>query len=247
MDDQFLYQLSEQPDAQFAEELHKKLSRYDTVEQSQAPKVSLFRLSRALVWGAALLLILLVAAASLVPVRAFIETLIAQIGGQSFELTEDYPGDNYPGEEVTIEPQHLAYAEALAVFPYELKVPTNLPAGYALQEQDVYVYVGEQAGSFANTIELQWRSDPGMQYYFLRITDMDYASVSEIVGPGSVEEILLDEEHPAVLIRGGWDAGRKVWDPAIGLRLRWQVGELYYELSGPDLEVMKAMALSTLQ
>jgi hypothetical protein len=121
-------------------------------------------------------------------------------------------------------------------------LPTNVPSGYLLNEKNVRVYVGDAAGPFANTIELEWTSADRAKLS-LRITDQD----SEIIAPNSTEEILLNDQNPAVFIRGGWDADHKIWNENAGLRVRWLVDHLTYDLSGTDREQMIEIASSTLQ
>jgi hypothetical protein len=242
-DDNFLYQLGEHPDRGFVERLREKLAQD---QLNPAPAKASF--PQALIWMrfaaiGLLLLVLLIIAMRISPVKAFVESFIARIAGQSFEQTTDYPGDDHSGAEQTIEPQRMPLSDALAAFPYRITMPGHIPPGYVLRESDVRVYVGESAGPFANTIELEWWPDSGRRLS-LQITDRDYASTGEIVGPGAVAEILLDDVHPAALIRGGWDADNQVWRNDIGVRLRWQAGSLYYELSGLDPEQLIEIARS---
>jgi hypothetical protein len=160
-------------------------------------------------------------------------------------VTEDYPGDNYPGGEEIIEPQVMSLGDALAIFPHDIQLPTYIPSGYTLNEDTVRVYVGVDAGPFENTIEFEWLSDD-RPHLRLRVTDID-PSIGEIVPPDSVEEISLDTNHSAALIRGGWDADNKAWTNDVGLRLRWSVNNLAYDLMGVNREQLIDIALSTLE
>ncbi|OGN94407.1 MAG: hypothetical protein A2Z71_00660 [Chloroflexi bacterium RBG_13_50_21] len=202
--------------------------------------------NKKLVQVTALLVIAVIAVMTISPVRAIVSSLITNIAGQLFEVTDDYPGDNYAGEVEIIEPQVMSLSDALAAFPYDVQLPTNIPSDYTLDEDNVRVYVGDDAGSFANTIEFGWRSTtPGG--FGLKITDHDWNAIGEIVAPNSVEEILLDDAHPAVLIRGGWDADNKVWSNDFGIRLRWSMDNLFYELMGADQEQLLEIAMLTLK
>ena len=136
------------------------------------------------------------------PARAMVSSLITNIAGQLFEVTDDYPGDNYAGGEEIIEPQVMSLTEALAVFTNDITMPAAIPSECALDEDHVLVYVGEDAGPFANSMELNWLSSTG-GCFRLRIADEEYRSNIEIVSPGAVEEIYLDSDLAAVLIRGG--------------------------------------------
>jgi hypothetical protein len=246
MDDSFLYQLHEEPDPKFAKDLRQTLTQVVPSPKWRLkmnfPILTVVRKTK-WVWivsGATLGLLLF---ATTSPARALMSSLI-EIAGQSFTMTDDYPGDNDPGETTIIEPQVLSLADALAAFPHEVSLPTYVPFGYLLEEENIRVYVGENAGPFADTVELTW-SNSGGYTFLLRITNHD----NEIVGPDSVEEIALDADHPAAVIRGGWDVGAKTWTDGYGrVRLKWLVGELTYDLSGgTDVEQLKHIALSTLK
>jgi len=245
MDDKFFYQLQEQPDAEFTESLHRKLTRLPV----EAKRMNIFDLlkNKKLVQVAALLVIVVIAVMAISPARAMVSSLITDIAGQLFEVTDDYPGDNYAGGEEIIEPQVMSLTEALAVFTNDITMPAAIPSECVLDEDHVLVYVGEDAGPFANSMELNWLSSTG-GCFRLRITDEEYWSNGEIVAPGVVEEISLGSDLSAVLIRGGWDADHKVWSNEYGhLRLRWPVGDLMYELMGIDQEQLIEIATSTLE
>lgn len=246
MDDRFLYQLQEVPDSEFVNNLHRKLMQNHS-KPEQRLFVNVYNLirSKRLVQVTTFLAISLIAIMAVSPARAFVSSLITNIAGQIFEVTDDYPGDNYPGGEEIIEPQLMSLGEALAVFPHDIQLPTYIPSGYTLNEDKVRVFVGVDAGSFENTIEFEWLSD-GHPNLRLRVTDID-PSFGEIVAPDSVEEITLDTNHSAALIRGGWDADHKVWTNDVGLRLRWSVNNLAYDLMGDDREQLIEMAISTLK
>lgn len=249
MDDKFLYLLREQPDPEFAKNLHQKL-----IQSHSDPKWMLnmnlhtFALNRKtkLGWTTVLIAVSVLAMMTISPVRAFVSSLVIRVAGQLFEVTEDYPGDNYPGDEIIIEPQVMSLSDALAIFPHNIKLPTNIPTGIVMDEENIRVYIGEEARPFVDTIEIDWVSDTSADFT-LRITNHDW-SFSEIVAPDSVEEIFLDDNHPAVVIRGGWDADEKAWNNDYGnIRLRWLVDNLTYELLGTNLEQLIEMALSTLE
>lgn len=245
MDDKFLYQLQEVPDLEFVSNLHKKLgNNYSEPEQLRFVNIYNLIKSKRLVQVIAFFLISLIAIMAISPARAFVSSLITNIAGQIFEVTEDYPGDNYPGDEEIIYPQLMSLDDALATFPHAIYLPTNIPSGYILNEDEVRVYLGEDAGPFANTIEFEWLSDD-FRKLILRITDD--VSTGEIIAPDSAQEVWLDINHSAVLIYGGWDADNKVWTDDVGLRLRWSVNNLLYDLMGANREQLIDIAESTLQ
>jgi hypothetical protein len=244
MDDEFLTQLYEAPDAEFARQLRRKLAGIQPAPRTRLlPAAMPAAMPAALkagagsrkIWlaGVAVLLILLaLAVASIQPVRAWVQSVLVAIAGQSFEVTDDYPGDNYPGQEMIIEPEILPLAEALARFTHPVRLPSEMPAGYALDETNVRVYTGPASGPFADTIELEWVSAGGK--ITLRVSTQAQ-DISEIVAPGSLEEVWLDDRTPAALIRGGWDADAQAWSRALTvLRLRWELDGLSYDLMGSD-------------
>ena len=241
MNDKFLYTLRKQPNPEFVWDLQQKLHQLQTTnETSFLP----FGRSRFIAVIVVLLAAFLITALAISPVRALMTAVIARVAGLSFEVTQDYPGDNDAGEEVIIHPRIMSLDEALAVYPHSIKMPGNIPVGYILDKDEVQVYMGEDAGPFANTVEFRWNSVEG-DSFILRITDQD-PSMSEIVAPDSIEEISLGREYPAVLFRGGWDADQKMWTNEVGLRLRWSVGELTYDLMGRDLKKLTQIAASTI-
>jgi hypothetical protein len=248
MNDKFLYQLHEEPSPEFAENLHQKLTQSTlNSERTLNMNFQTFTITQKakLVWIAITLVASLTLIMTASPVRAFVTSLIDKISGQTFVITDDYPGDNHSGDVTIFEPQILAIVDALAVFPHKVNLPTYVPFGYALNEENVRVYIGEDAGFLADTIEITWFSNG--KGIILSITNRDLSS-GEIVAPNSVEEISLDANHPAVVIRGGWDADKKVWNNEYGnLRLRWLADDLAYELSGTDLTQLTEIALSTLK
>ncbi len=244
MDDNFLYQLREQPDQGFAKNLYRKLNEGQTVPDKNV--ASIFKgvfVSKKLVMITSLLGILMISLVAISPVRAFVSSLIQNIAGQTFTVTTEYPGDNQPEE--IIEPQIMSVNNALAIYPHEVKLPSYIPAGYMLSD-NVFVYVGEASGPFANTIEFFWKSN-GERSYILRINDQNKIN-SEVVAPASaIEEIKLDDNHSAVLIRGGWNYDLKSWDDSLGLRLKWSLNGLTYDLSGNDQNQLIEIAVSTIK
>lgn len=247
VDDHFLYQLRQQPDPEFVKVLKLKLLQYRSQPERRS-NINLQALitdrKTRLVWIMFLVVASMLAVLSISPVRAFVSSLVISISDQLFEVTEDYPGDNYPGSVTVIEPQVMSLSEALVLFPHNVKLPVN--TGITLNEDNVRVYVGKEARSFANTIEVDGVYTTGSGFV-LRITDCVWNN-GEIVAPEAVEEIILDDGHSAVLIRGGWDADKKVWDHANGvLRIRWKEDDLSYELMGNDLQQLVATALTILE
>ena len=235
MDDKFLYQLREQPRPEFTENLQRKLA-------FSRPALPIW--DRRLKPAFSLLLIGLMLATvlmSVTPVRSAVMSFLTRVGGLSFEVTTDYPGDNYPeDEEITIESHTLPLTEAVALLPS----PVHLPQNVVLEQE---VSVGELSPGNLRVF-LRGQTQQGVRFYMDILTNPD-TNGGEIIFPDSVEEIFLDADHPAALIRGGWNYDTKVWDDAYGsVRIKWVLDNLLYTLGGniDDLEALLEVARSML-
>ena len=244
MNDKFLYQLREQPRPEFAESLHRKLSLSQPAlllrggRLKPAFSLSLATPARAVVLIGLLLAIVLI---SVTPVRSAVLSFLSRVGGLSFEVTTDYPGDNYPGEEeITIESRTLPLTEAVALLPSPVHLPQNV-----VLEQEVSV-TEWSPGNFH--IFLRGQTQQDVHFYMTVQGDPD-PNGGEIIFPDSAEEIFLDADHPAALIRGGWNYDTKAWDDAYGsVRIKWTLDNLLYDLGGQieDLDALLEVARSML-
>ena len=230
MDDKFLFQLREQPRPEFTENLQRKLA----LSQSALPLWDK-RLKPA--FSLALIgLALAIALMSVTPVRSAVMSFLIRVGGLSFDVTTDYPGDDSDVE--TIEDRTLPLNEAMTLFPY----PVHLPQNVVLEQE---VSVGELSPGNLSVF-LRGRTQQGVRFH---MTILSNPNGGEIIFPDSAEEILLDAEHPAALIRGGWNYDTKVWDDAYGsVRIKWVLDNLLYNLGGniDDLEALLEVARSML-
>ena len=237
MDDKFLYQLREQPRPEFAGNLYRKLTfsrpALPIWDKRWKPAFSLLLIGLALA----------IALMSVTPVRSAVLSFLTRVGGSLFEVTTDYPGDNYPEDEIVIiEGRMLPLNEAVALLPYPVHLPQNV-----VLEQEVYVY---NLGS-GDSIFLRGQTQQGVRFYMDIMTNPD-TNGGEIIFPDSVEEIFLDADHPAALIRGGWNYDTKTWNYAYGsvqfVRIKWTLDNLQYGLGGhlEDLEALLEVARSTL-
>ncbi len=242
MDDKFLYQLREKPDPEFVETLRRKLALSQPAipiwDKRWRPA---FSLSLATPARAVVLIGLLLATTlmSVRPVRSAVMSFLSRVGGLSFEVTTDYPGDN-SGDETTIESRTLPLNEAMALFPYPVHLPQNV-----VLEQEVSV---TEWGPGVSHIFLRGQTQQGVRFY---MTLLIYSEPNggEIIFPDSAEEIFLDADHPAALIRGGWNYDTKAWDDAYGtVRIKWVLDNLLYDLggNGDNLEALLDVARSTL-
>ncbi len=247
MNDKFLYQLREQPDSTFSIHLHAKLNQLDP-ERNRWNNLKIIPnlFSKKAVQYLAVFALTLLALITISPVRAYLSSLAADLGGQLFEITEDYPGDNSAGDEVIIKPQVMTLEDAQSAYPHEFQLPDEIPSGFILNRNQVRVYLSENIDfDFPNLIELEWASNQ-RGGFLLSITDRD-ADTSEIIAPDSAKEIFLDQEHTAVLIQGGWDADQHDWDPDLGIRLRWVVNGLTYDLHSSTEILTEALLIKIAQ
>ena len=96
------------------------------------------------------------------------------------------------------------------------------------------------------TLVIDWQSD-GKMSYILRITDQNERN-REIIAPESATEaVMLDDKHSAVLIRGGWDVDNQSWNVDHGLRIKWLMDNLTYDLMGDDRDQLIEIAKSTIK
>jgi hypothetical protein len=237
MDEDFLYQLREQPALEFERKLRQDLAKYDRPTPKKPSLVAKKKFILILIGSLALLVISM---ATISPVKAIVTSLITKIAGLSFITTGEYPG--HSAEDMMIEPQIVSLEEAIKIFPYEIHLPSYLPDGY-IMDRNVQIYVGTYAGPFANTVHVRWTlGDKGI---ILKISDQNQGN-SEIVAPESVcEEIMLESNHKAVLIQGGWYVNTQSWNYDLGLRLKWLENNLTYDLMGNDREQLIEIASST--
>lgn len=248
MEDKFLYQLQEQPDQEFVNRLHLNLNQpIKENQETPGPNNTLWAWNHKRLLSVISLAVLALLVVAISPARARIAAFITEIGGQMFDLSEDYPGDNYPGDVITIEPSIMSLDEAMAAFPYSIQLPESIPPAFAFQEDQVRVYTGEEAEPFSNSIEFLWTSTEGDGLH-LTVTEVSNPNDAEIVAPDSVEEVQLNPDQKAVLIEGGWDSQKQHWTNDIGVfRLRWEKDGLVYELMGGDEQLLIQIALSMVE
>jgi len=229
MDDKFLYQLRENPDIVFLKNLQKKLASHKTTPDRRwqmARRLLSGSKTSNLTWITASLLLTLFIAMTVTPVRAFVLSLPTEIAGLIFEITDDYPGDDTNGVEI-IRPKTMSLDEALAAFPYTVKLPSNVPPAYVLDKEHVRVYLDIE--NWPNLIEIAWLGDgTGFE---LTICGNCNGEHREIITPDSVEEVVLNYQQPAALIHGGWYQNEKDWNYDLALTLEWQVDNILYRLS----------------
>ena len=172
------------------------------------------------------------------PVRAGLIELIENIGGITFNLTADYPGED---SQATIVPSEtLPLTEVLS--DHDFYYPGWSPEGYVL-DADVQVtrFGWDQDQPL---IVLTWRGPDAMPI-ILAI----HPSTEAVVGMTEIETIIEDDREFA-LWHGGWNYDTKTWDERIPVQtLSWAIDGLSYDLQAHQSipsEWLLQMAISSL-
>lgn len=209
-------------------------------------------LLRRLAFGLVALCLAFVLTLAVSPVaRAHVEEVIRRVGdliihetGGPLVYGEDYDEDSFqlPGQIVSL-------AEARNTLPFTFDLPTWLPTGFVLREEQVFVEVLQEPVPMARML-VKWENmavceespelcelseaNPDRAFLPAIFLVATYAPGQDMgekikVGLGSVEEVTVNGE-PMALIRGGWDdeSGEFVQNGA--LFLFWQESDdlLYY-------------------
>lgn len=216
MDDGFLHQFREKPGEEFALRLYQDLIRKETATAK----------ARAFPVAVVILLILIAFASTVVFVpeaRAKLIDVIEKIGGISFLMTRDYPGD---GKVTTIPSQEMNLTEAHSILPFHL--PTWAPEGFRLQPT-VDLISFDSPVIFVSWIKIGGSGNIQM--------NVEGGSFTLVVGPDSVERVEINGKE-AALWYGGWNWDTKQWDPDIpNMTLSWEKDGLAYHLSTAKGEV----------
>lgn len=171
-------------------------------------------------------------------VRAGFIELIENIGGITFNLTADYPGEDGP---VTVVPSEtLPLTEVLS--DHDFYFPAWAPEGYALDTDVQVTRFGWETDQ--PLIVLTWRG-PDARPITLAVKPI----TEEIVGLTEIETVLEDGQEFA-LWHGGWNYDTKTWDENISVQtLSWAVDGLSYDLQADasiPSEWLVQMAVSSL-
>jgi len=241
MNDQFLYHLREEPDPLFADQLMQRF-QFETTRSIFSMRWARKRALAAGVLG--VLLLMLGALFTFSPsARALLQTTTEEIAGRFFTVMDIYP---YKNQEVTviIEPKILTVDQALAQSNYSIHLPTYLPAGYWLREDKVMAYppLSDELGP---TFHFTWQGD--RESIGMKVCVHCSWKHGEIIAPGMVEEIELENGRHAILLRGGWYENERRWKSDIALTLEWMQDNQIYSLTAPGnfpVEELMAMASS---
>lgn len=226
MNDDFLYRLREPPRGEFAEALYERIS-----QPSPARSSSSLTLKRAAMVLAMLFLAFGVLLAISPDVRAQVGEVIKRIGVFSFKETDQFPelGKNT----IYLQGQMVSLDQAREMAPYSLKVPTWVPAGFAM-DKEVRITKDEEVGGTriivrAVPVTITWRRGPGVPIGLTQELASDFGPGQ--VGPGSLEEVKIHGE-PAALVRGVWNAQTQTWSQS-SQTLFWRREGVDYRLSAP--------------
>jgi len=119
----------------------------------------------------------------------------------------------------------MSLAEARAIVPFDLVLPTDLPAGLR-SDREILVAQLEPP-----IVTIRWRDIEGG---FVQLTAYPYNSannpIQTLVGPDSSETVLVNGQE-AVLVAGAWDQTSRAWRPDRRLMtLIWEVEDIQYRL-----------------
>jgi hypothetical protein len=169
--------------------------------------------------------LLLVAALLLVSpaARATIDQVVERVGQVYLTLTDKLP---YRDDATIVEPVRMSLDQARAAVPFDFGVPAVLPAGYVLNQVEVWM-PNETVGQ---VVELTWhRPEGGLLELGVHAYD-EREPIQTIVGLDSVETVLVNGSE-AALVRGGWDHDTGTWgyqDQTV--TLIWRDGPIQYSL-----------------
>ena len=199
MNDDFMKQFRRPPDSNFVEKIHIRLERKERMQAIKRYSVlSVF----ALIFAFGMLMTFSST------VRADLISIIEEIAGLRFDVTANYPGN--PDEEVTIVPSvYLSLEEAQNRFPSPIMLPAYLLQGYERRAEVELLNLGNLP-----TLTITWDSKEmhaGNIRLNIKHCSSGFENCGQIVGEGSVEEIMLNEK-PAVIVRGGWNYDTRQYD-----------------------------------
>ena len=178
-----------------------------------------------LTWKYGLLTLLIAATLTLTisePVRARAWELIRTIAGINVEEQSTSPLANIKKEddvEIYTVPS-LALPKALENLPFQLGLPTWVPEGYVLDEENIAI------ANSGNWVALVW-NNPNLSEIQM-LVEREYNGYTIPAGEDSSEEINIDGV-PALLIYGSWDEQHQ-WNPRLGITIGWEKDSHLYRL-----------------
>lgn len=197
MNENYLKQFKKSPSSEFVEKVQARLEKKERMGTIKRYSI-LSALTLIFMFG------LLMTFSS--TVRAEVLRTIEEIAGLQFDITSKYPGT---GREITIPSEYLSLEEAQSRFPSPIMLPIYLPQEF---RQPAKLALSDFGDVLILTIT--WNSKE--KYGGSIMLDIRYCSsrlenCGQIVGEGSVEEVMLNEK-PAVIVRGGWNYDTKQYE-----------------------------------
>ena len=203
MNDNFMYSLRQHPDNNFSSQLKNKL---DERSRDQAPSIALNKTRLAFGFATVLFLALITMVLAVPSVRAKLQDLVIQIGGQGFLVSSEHPLDQ---QATTVQPVSIPIDQA----PENgVILPTYIPECFILDQDQYLFYQVELApDGQGDWVEVTW-VNPGNEKITMVVTD---STSMLLVGTEQLEEISLNGTYPAGLYKGGWNNDIDSWDPTI--------------------------------
>jgi len=145
-----------------------------------------------------------------------------KVGGILFDMRPPtaYPEPKYPG--VVEEAGEKSLEQALALFPYSVRLPTYIPQGFQIDKEHVLLTSGVNR---PHTLEVFWWNSEQRASISLLVCGNCVPGASlgagRPVAEGALTEVTLSDGHPAVLVWGGWFQNTHSWKYDLGRELIW--------------------------
>lgn len=222
MNDKKLHAFRRQPGPDFTNQLYQQIASLPSSKTPPHPSPLAPRRFRP-AWILATLFLMFSIMAMVPGVRARFEEVVRKIGGLTVLITDQYP---VPKGKPRIVPDDIvAVAEGRARLDYEFNLPTWVPEGMVLLENEAHA-----SNIRHSELTLSWLDERVKGRAFsLRVAEA-LPDVNYVVGPNSVTEVMINDIK-ATLIRGGWYENNKTWNYDISRTLRWQMDGIEYQLS----------------
>jgi hypothetical protein len=155
------------------------------------------------------------------------------VGGFSFTETVDYPMGRGPHLLNLYPEQTMNLDEARQAFPAPISLPSYVPEGYVLDQDQLTVMVSPDYPF--QYVRVRWKKEKeqGVGYLFLSVEHhaQEEGGKSLIIGLDSLEEVTINGQT-AALVRGIWNSQTQEWDQPDFIMLRWSKDGLVYDLHG---------------
>ncbi len=224
---QQLYAFQREPSPEFTHKLYQRLIAIPPATTPSRPTphthtpLPSSRIRPA--WIVATLLLMFLMMAMVPGIRVRFTEIVRRIGGLTVLITDQYPKPI--GEPRIVPNDTVTVAEGRARLDYEFNLPTWVPEGMVLLENEAYA-----SNIRHSELTLRWSDDSVKGRVFrLKVADA-LPDVNYVVGPNSVTEVMVND-IPATFIRGSWYDNNKTWNYDISRSLRWQMDGIEYMLS----------------